>query len=116
MNAAQFARKRGRIEHLGSRKHSWRVKALRQLVNEAGAVLATVDGKVMGWLLPNGETVCIKQRYRDQATADRQLGMIERTDGTRDKRPVRAYPCRYCRGWHLTSQARPPAVKCSETT
>lgn len=106
MNATQFARRRGRIEHQGARTHGWRTKAMRQLVNEAQATTVTVGGKQTGWLLPNGETVCIKTRFRTEPAATAQLTMIEHTDGIRAKRPVRAYPCRYCGGWHVTSQAQ----------
>jgi len=104
MNATEFARRRGRIEHQGVKKHAWKVKALRQLVNDARAVLVTVEGRVVGYRLPNGQVVCAKQRYKDQDTALRHLDMIQLCDGTHQK-PVRAYPCPQCRGWHRTSRA-----------
>lgn len=107
MNAAEFARRRGRIEHQAGRKHSWRVKAMRQLVNDAHAILVVAGGKIVGWHLPSGETVCMKQRFRDEGAATFQLGQIARTDGARLKRPVRAYACQFCGGWHLTSKVIP---------
>lgn len=107
MTATEFARRRGRIEHASSgNSHAWRVKAMRALVNQAKAVLIHADGKVIGYQLPNGQVVCMKQRYRDQGTAETYLAMIARCDGNNQKKPQRAYACPYCHGFHLTSQAR----------
>lgn len=108
MNATEFARRRGRIEHMGDRPHAWRTRAMLHLVRDAKAIVIVANNRVVGWQLPNGETVCIKQRYRDQDRADRQLAQIERAD-VRDKRPIRAYPCAHCGGWHLTSMTRSDA-------
>lgn len=104
MNATQFAKRRGRIEHDMTRPHAWRVKALRQLVNEAHAVVVIAGRRVIGWKLPSGDIVCIKARFTSEDAADDQLQQIARTDGTRPKRPVRSYACPLCGGWHLTSQ------------
>lgn len=106
MNATEFARRRGRIEHQPGKSHSWRVRALRGLVNDARAILMHADGKVVGYQLPNGQTVCMKQRYRDEERALAYLAMITRCDGNTQKKPQRAYPCPICHGYHLTSQAR----------
>jgi hypothetical protein len=105
MNATQFARRRGRIEHQNDRPHSWRVKAMRQLVNEAHAIVVIAGRRVIGWKLPDGQVVCAKARFISAEAADRQLQQIARTDGIRPKRPVRVYACPFCAGWHMTSQA-----------
>ena len=106
MNATQFAKRRGRIEHQADRTHRWRTKAMRQLVNEAGAVLMVAGSRLVGWQLPNGQVVCVKARFVTEDAADDQLQQIARTDGIRTKRPVRAYHCGHCGGWHLTSMTR----------
>jgi hypothetical protein len=106
VNADQFARRRGRIEHQADRSSRWRTKAMRQLVNEAGAVLMVAGHRVVGWRLPNGQVVCVKTRLTTEEAADDLLQQIARTDGTRPKRPVRSYPCQHCGGWHLTSQMK----------
>jgi hypothetical protein len=105
MNATQFAKRRGRIEHQANRPHAWRVKAMQQLVNEARAVVVVIGRRVIGWKLPDGQVVCAKARFINADAADDQLLQIARTDGVRPKRPVRAYACPFCAGWHLTSQA-----------
>lgn len=105
MNARDFMRKRGRIESATHLRNHQRTKALAHLVREARALLVVADSRVVGYLLPTGETVCVKRRFRDQDQADAQLRQIERAD-TRAKCPVRAYPCGRCNGWHLTSQLR----------
>jgi hypothetical protein len=49
---------------------------------------------------------CTKTRYRDRIAALNALSRIGRHDEERAKAPSRAYSCRYCHGWHLTSQER----------
>ena len=45
-----------------------------------------------------------KARYRDHASANIAITTIAlRNDDERRKRPVRAYYCESCKGWHLTS-------------
>jgi hypothetical protein len=104
MNAAQFARRRGRIEreHQGRRRQ----RELAHLVRDAKAALVIVDRKVVGYRLPNGEMVCVKERHRDEASAMQALERINAANWNNHRVPVRAYPCPYCHGWHLTSQAR----------
>ena len=42
-----------------------------------------------------------KERFRDRYTAERRLFRYQ----MRRRFPLkRAYPCPYCKGWHLTSQ------------
>jgi uncharacterized protein with PIN domain len=47
---------------------------------------------------------CVKVRYRDRIAA--LLALTRTSDERRPKAERRAYRCPYCRGWHLTSQAR----------
>ena len=46
---------------------------------------------------------CSKVRYDSLQQAGAALRTI-RKRGTGAKRPRRAYPCRSCSGWHLTSE------------
>lgn len=48
---------------------------------------------------------CGKTRYRDREEAKDAIRTIKLSGEVRDKRPVRAYECPDCRGWHLTSKA-----------
>jgi hypothetical protein len=47
---------------------------------------------------------CVKTRYRDRIAALNALAKIGRHDERGPYAPCRAYACRYCHGWHLTSQ------------
>ncbi len=47
---------------------------------------------------------CRKRRFRDHAEALAMLRRIAKRS-TREKHPIRAYECVYCKGWHITSQA-----------
>jgi hypothetical protein len=106
MNAADFARRRALIEvrHHGRGK-KYR-KALAHLITEASAALVVLHRKVVGYRLPNGEMVCIKARYRDEASAQTDIRRIQESNHSGQRAPQRAYWCSHCRGWHLTSQAR----------
>jgi hypothetical protein len=43
--------------------------------------------------------------YATLAEALKELARIQQVS-TRDVQPQRAYPCNFCRAWHLTSQPR----------
>jgi len=106
MNAAHFAAKRARIEfehHGRGRRYQ---RELAHLVREARAALVILDRKVVGYRLPNGEMVCVKERHRSEADATADMLRIQAANWNGHRVPVRAYPCPYCHGWHLTSQAR----------
>lgn len=106
MNAATFARHRARIAHQHhgrGRKYS---RALAHLVRDAGAALVVMNRKVVGYRLPNGEMVCVKERYRDQAEAAAAMARIQADIEAGKRAPVRVYPCQHCHGWHTTSQLR----------
>ena len=48
---------------------------------------------------------CGKRRFRDKNEALAALHRITaRVSKLAGDKPVRAYPCDYCNGWHLTSQ------------
>lgn len=49
---------------------------------------------------------CEKVRFADEAEALATLGHIRRYGSRKGKKPIRAYECPGCLGWHLTS--RPP--------
>lgn len=105
MNARGFARQRARLEqrHQGATLR----RAMMHLVREARARVVIVNDKPVGFILPNGEVVCEKRRYRSEDAAVAELQGIHQFDEVNAARrvPVRAYRCPYCRGWHLTSRA-----------
>lgn len=51
---------------------------------------------------------CAKRRYPTMEAANDKLDRIERERPRRPGRklPIRAYKCRRCGGWHLTSRVR----------
>lgn len=106
MNAAEFIRQRGRIEHQNGQTPTWRSKAMRGLVKRARAELIRTGGRVTGYQLPNGQVVCVKQRFRDQAAAEQKLESISLFEGHRINTPQRVYLCPHCHGFHLTSQPK----------
>lgn len=106
MNAGEFAKRRARIEHEAWRRgKQWATKAMASLMRQAGAIMVLVHGKQVAWRLPDGQTVCKKRRYRTEPEALLELQHV-RDDPKGHKVPVRVYACPYCRGWHLTSQAK----------
>ena len=46
-----------------------------------------------------------KVRYVDHIAAKMAISTLSRVS-EREKVPSRAYQCKHCKGWHLTSQAR----------
>jgi hypothetical protein len=44
-----------------------------------------------------------KIRHRDELAA--KIALASANNGKGDRRESRAYYCRHCRGWHLTSRA-----------
>ena len=48
---------------------------------------------------------CMKVRYKDKHLALQVIRHFAKV-GTREVKPVRAYPCNLCNGWHITSQAK----------
>lgn len=49
---------------------------------------------------------CGKTRYQSGALAEWALQLIRKRGAPREKKPVRAYLCPRCKGWHLTSEPR----------
>lgn len=47
---------------------------------------------------------CNKRRFRDKKEAVASLHFIDRISPEDHHRPVRAYCCPKCKGWHLTSR------------
>jgi hypothetical protein len=106
MNATTFAKRRAKIEHQQSKPAWWRRKAHDALIREARAVVVTSGLKAVGWLLPNGETICIKTRFKSEDAALGIIAQINADPLRRDHQPTRAYACFACHGWHLTSEAK----------
>jgi hypothetical protein len=107
MKPAEFAKRRERIMHQSpGRSDAWRKRAMKQLANEANAQAQHTKGqRVISWRMRNGQHVCVKHRYRDEQQATTALAQMQREPDGRRK-PIRAYPCYHCGGWHITSQAR----------
>lgn len=104
MSPAEYARRRARIAaEAYHRPASWHKRAMKRLNAEAGAVALVVSRKIVGHRLPGGRVVCLKQRFRDEAQALAKLAQIAKEPDGRVK-PIRAFPCYSCCGWHLTSQ------------
>ncbi len=47
--------------------------------------------------------MCAKKTYKKQSEALSAISIIKKNKSQRDKRPVRAYYCKACSGYHLTS-------------
>lgn len=107
MRPAEFARRRDRIiHHSPGRSNAWRKRALANLAREANATTETTSGhRVLSWRLNNGQHVCAKHRYRSEGDATSAISEMQREQDGRRK-PIRAYACYYCFGWHITSQPK----------
>ncbi len=105
MNAAEFARRRDRIEFECHGRGKRYAKCISHLVRDARAAIVVMERKIVGYRLPNGQIVCMKSRYKDEAQALDSMGHIQ-ADNVGHRVPVRAYYCRRCFGFHLTSQQR----------
>lgn len=105
MTAAEFARQRARIERHANGRRKYHERAMRHLVRDAGAALVIMDRKIVGYRLPNGQLVCVKERFYSEHQAQKALQRIEARQQV-GRVPVRAYACDHCGGWHLTSQPK----------
>lgn len=107
MNPAEFARRRDRImHHSPGRSDAWRKRAMKQLASEADAKpQQTAGNRVIAWRMRNGQHVCVKHRYQNEGAATSALVQMQREPDGRRK-PIRAYPCYFCCGWHITSQLK----------
>lgn len=104
MNAAEFQRKRGRIDGDSKLSDSVKAKLLRRLTVDARARrIFHGENGFLGWRLPSGEMVCKKQRFHALEAAE--IFMRSLVDFT-GRLPKRAYYCSNCKGFHLTSQER----------
>jgi hypothetical protein len=104
MNAARFARALHLIEHRSpGRTHDWRKRATAKLVAQVHAEPLRTGSRVLSYRLPDGCHVCVKHRYATEPhaiSAIVQIGL--EADGRR--KPIRAYACSFCCGWHITSR------------
>lgn len=105
MNARDFARERALIERRRTTSKQRR-KAMASLVRRSGAIALVVKGRMQGWLLPNGQTVCVKVRYATSEHAADGLAFTQAMAAPGQRAPIRAYHCRHCHGWHLTSRPK----------
>lgn len=104
MNPAEFSRSLARIKQRRGRNAAWRKRATRHLLAEAGAVPVERDGRLLGYRLPRSNFVCVWARYKHRDAANDALWEIERMPGSLVK-PVRAFQCDFCFGFHLTAKA-----------
>lgn len=109
MKLREFTRRRAlianRTNHQGRRFR----KEMAHLMREARAVPVMASGKVVGFRLPDGTIVCMKERFRDEASALQAMRYMHETNYNNHRVPVRVYACGFCRGYHLTSQAKSSA-------
>lgn len=103
MNARDFAKQRALIERQYDTKRQ-RNKAMSGLVKRSGATLVVIQGKHVGYKLRTGETVCVKERFNTEYHAAQAIESIQAAVMGEHRAPKRAYACRLCFGWHLTSQ------------
>lgn len=104
MKPATFARQWAIIEHASGRNPAWRKRALAHLIEDADAKPVMSGSRVVAYRLPDGRTICVKHRYPSENIAIDNIEQITRETDGRIK-PVRAYPCYSCMGWHITSEA-----------
>lgn len=106
MNAGRFERDRLRIEEQSrGRSKEWRKRAMRHLVDDAGAEVVSTGSRVIAYRLPSGKQVCHKSKFKTEHQALETLRQIAEEPQNR-KKPVRAYACYQCGGWHLTSRPK----------
>ncbi|QOE32777.1 hypothetical protein CPT_Mano_045 [Achromobacter phage Mano] len=103
MNTRDFIRQREKITR-ECKNERQRNNAMRRLVNQAGAVVVVIGGKVAGWRMKDGAMVCTKFRHKDQVSAELMLARAKASNWNHHRIPTRAYACPHCHGWHLTSQ------------
>lgn len=105
MTPAQYRRKRDRIEYEAMvRPNRWRKRAMAHLNQEAGAEPLIVGKKVVAHRL-GSRVVCLKQRFQTEDEANQKMAQIAQEPDGRVK-PIRAYPCYTCCGWHVTHQRK----------
>lgn len=73
------------------------------LMADTGVEAVASGSRVVAYRKPSGRTVCVKRRYQDEQQATDALAQIAATPDQR-KKPIRAYACAACRGWHITSK------------
>lgn len=106
MNANKFGRQRAIIEHAkAGRSRAWRKRALAKLAADTGVEQIATGKRIIAYRLPDGRVICVKHRYQNEAAAIDAIQQIARTTGS-NKKPIRAYPCYQCMGWHITSEQR----------
>lgn len=103
MNAAQFSRARQRIERESKDRRGFGPKAMRRLIRQADAATVIWGAKIMGWRMPDGVMVCVKDRFTTRERAASEMLGIQAQKGKKGM-PRRAYQCQFCGGWHLTSK------------
>lgn len=78
-------------------------RALCQLVQRVGAATVVEGNRIVGYRMRDGSMACSKVRYVTAADAATDLKRIALLP-TGGHKPVRAYSCPWCRGFHLTSR------------
>lgn len=109
MNARDFARRVARITAGAGDRHrnrgkGYKRKALDALARRVGAALIVPRGRFIGYRLPGGAVVCLKERFHSESDATFELDRIAE-QSAHAYIPVRAYKCPWCAGYHLTSRA-----------
>jgi hypothetical protein len=71
-------------------------------ISTTSALIVRQSGIATLWILVTMK--CKKRKYRDEIAAKLVMADTARKDHRREKNEIRTYYCRYCRGYHLTSQ------------
>ncbi len=104
MNAGKFERQRVKIESRKGRSGNWRKRAMHHLVEDAHAEPIKSGNRVVAYQLEDG-AACTKRRFQTEEIANDTIRQIADEPEPR-KKPIRAYFCWACSGWHLTSKEK----------
>ena len=50
--------------------------------------------------------ICSKSAYPNERAARKALSAVAKLDAPQSRREVAVHPCRACKAWHLTSDAK----------
>lgn len=105
MTPESFLRHRRRVT-MKNPKEAARRKGMARLARTSGAKMVFIGRKHVGWKLPGGSIVCVKERFCDEQRAQAAMDRIRDRQPFGDRVPIRAYQCSECLGWHLTSEEK----------
>lgn len=116
MTPSEYLRRRDIITWKAAtnqRGSAWGKRALAALNKRADIDPIIRGHKIVGHQFSRG-AVCLKQRFITEQLALQTLARIAREPDARRK-PIRAFYCTTCGGWHVTSQQHREAVTCRDS-